>query len=527
MFSTAARAAPGVDHPRHPVVRGEGDADDLPPSLRDEGLRRDRVGHVPGALDVELGDRAEALRRDRLGRGEELAAGVVDEHVDPAVALEQRRRPCSPTASSSRMSAATRVEAAAVRLDRLARLLAAARAGGRSRRPWRRGASAPARSRGRSRCRPRKRGRRCPSSRPGAKIREGWAGTGQPMRALVRRRAPTRGRGPCAGSLSRDEQAEGRGEAARASRSRRGAKTGATVVVEPLLGGEMQAPPAVAREPRAAGSRRRAMLGIGTPRSKWPWLPVPAFLITHPTAGPLLVDTAFHASVAAKPVRQPRPARWRASPGRGSSPAATSRRSCASAASTPASSALVVMTHMHFDHTSGIAEYPQRHLRRLRSASGRRRRPTTGRSCAATCRATSTTCSTTGRSTSTGPGSPPTRASGARSTCSATAASGSPSRPATRPGHCSVIAAPARPRPRDRRRRDLHATPSSRAGDPPPRPVDLHNWRRSLRELQQFAAHLPAGGDRARPRPRALARRWRSATSSSGVCERLGRRAPA
>ena len=27
--------------------------------------------------------------RDRLGRGEELAAGVVDQHVEPAVALEQ------------------------------------------------------------------------------------------------------------------------------------------------------------------------------------------------------------------------------------------------------------------------------------------------------------------------------------------------------------------------------------------------------------------------------------------------------
>ena len=47
--------------------------------------------------------------------------------------------------------------------------------------------------------------------------------------------------------------------------------------------------------------RTARMMGVGTPRSKWVWAPVPAFLITHPTAGPILVDTAFHASVAAQP----------------------------------------------------------------------------------------------------------------------------------------------------------------------------------------------------------------------------------
>ena len=43
------------------------------------------------------------------------------------------------------------------------------------------------------------------------------------------------------------------------------------------------------------------MLGIGVPKSRWWLIPVPVYLITHPTVGPILVDTAFHGSVATKP----------------------------------------------------------------------------------------------------------------------------------------------------------------------------------------------------------------------------------
>ena len=43
---------------------------------------------------------------------------------------------------------------------------------------------------------------------------------------------------------------------------------------------------------------------------------------------------------------------------RRSSPAKTSPRSCASAGSTPGEIPIVVMTHMHLDHTSAISEFP-------------------------------------------------------------------------------------------------------------------------------------------------------------------------
>ena len=78
----------------------------------------------------------------------------------------------------------------------------------------------------------------------------------------------------------------------------------------------------------------RALLSGKPPRT----IPIPAFLIRHPSAGAILVDTGLHPSIATdgqenfgrlgEPLRQA--ARWR--------PAKTCRRSCASAASTPARS---------------------------------------------------------------------------------------------------------------------------------------------------------------------------------------------
>ena len=57
-------------------------------------------------------------------------------------------------------------------------------------------------------------------------------------------------------------------------------------------------------------------------------------------------------------------------------------------------------------------------------------------------------------------------------------------------GHCSVIA-----RLRDR---DLviaadaiYTQAQLEGGDPPPQPLDMHRWRRSLRELQQFHRTYP------------------------------------
>jgi glyoxylase-like metal-dependent hydrolase (beta-lactamase superfamily II) len=61
--------------------------------------------------------------------------------------------------------------------------------------------------------------------------------------------------------------------------------------------------------PRALLERRGGALsslraiGVGVPRSEREWIPVPAFLIEHPSAGPLLVDTGLHPAAPTEPKR--------------------------------------------------------------------------------------------------------------------------------------------------------------------------------------------------------------------------------
>ena len=78
-----------------------------------------------------------------------------------------------------------------------------------------------------------------------------------------------------------------------------GGREGATVAVEPLITGTVTS--ARAGIESAPSFAKLRMLGLGTPKSKLLKLPVPAFLIHHPVAGPFLVDTGLHASVATKP----------------------------------------------------------------------------------------------------------------------------------------------------------------------------------------------------------------------------------
>lgn len=135
-----------------------------------------------------------------------------------------------------------------------------------------------------------------------------------------------------------------------------GGREGATVAVEPLRIGEVQVPRAFLERTGERLATLR-MLGIGTPRSSWLWVPVPAFLVHHPEAGPFLVDTGLHPSVAAKPAANlgrivASYARPRLGPGE-DLPAQLRDRGI-----DPKSIRLVVMTHLHFDHASGMSEFP-------------------------------------------------------------------------------------------------------------------------------------------------------------------------
>jgi N-acyl homoserine lactone hydrolase len=134
-----------------------------------------------------------------------------------------------------------------------------------------------------------------------------------------------------------------------------GAAEGATVAVEPLVVGHVQLPGAFFE--RADRFARLKMVGIGIPRSRWWNVPVQAFIVHHPTAGPFLVDTGLHPSVASKPQANLGRAiaswvRPRLEPGE-DLPAQLRSRGI-----DPKSIRLVVMTHLHFDHASAMAEFP-------------------------------------------------------------------------------------------------------------------------------------------------------------------------
>ena len=266
-----------------------------------------------------------------------------------------------------------------------------------------------------------------------------------------------------------------------------GSMPGATVTVEPLLGGEMQTPRGWL-ESRGGRLETLRMIGIGTPRSRWLRIPVPAFLITHPTAGPLLVDTAFHASVAAKPSANlgrvvSGYARPRIEPGH-DIPAQLRERGLDSQ-----QMKLVVLTHMHFDHTSGIAEFPAATF----VVSKREWDHAT----------TDTRPFLHGYMPAhfdylfdyrtvdfDGPMISSYASFGRTFDLFGDGSVRLAFTPGHTPGHCSVIA-----RLRDR---DLviagdaiYTEAQLSGGDPPPKPADPHTWRRSLRELQQFNRTYP------------------------------------
>ena len=81
-----------------------------------------------------------------------------------------------------------------------------------------------------------------------------------------------------------------------------GGREGARVKLHPLLTGQLIAPEGWFLREEGRLAWRRAF-GIGVKKDDWLDVPVPAFLVEHPGAGPVLIDTGFHPSVAPGPKR--------------------------------------------------------------------------------------------------------------------------------------------------------------------------------------------------------------------------------
>jgi N-acyl homoserine lactone hydrolase len=137
-----------------------------------------------------------------------------------------------------------------------------------------------------------------------------------------------------------------------------GGVRGATVRVHPLLTGEIHAPPAHTDRPHGRFAQIRLARQLVGGRGGWNWLPIPAFLIEHPGAGPVLIDTGLHPSCvsgtasnmgfAGRFLYEARMTHEQALrvqlPARGVEPTAVR---------------YVIMTHLHIDHASAVSEFPQ------------------------------------------------------------------------------------------------------------------------------------------------------------------------
>jgi N-acyl homoserine lactone hydrolase len=135
-----------------------------------------------------------------------------------------------------------------------------------------------------------------------------------------------------------------------------GGTRGATVTVEPLIAGHVEWSRSMMVSPGGrmltAKLLRALLTGHGAVS-----VPVPAFLVRHPSAGAILVDTGLHPSIATDPREN-----FGSLGTRFGSPTLAAGEDVPSQLRKrglePGEVPIVVMTHLHLDHTSAISEFP-------------------------------------------------------------------------------------------------------------------------------------------------------------------------
>ena len=145
-----------------------------------------------------------------------------------------------------------------------------------------------------------------------------------------------------------------------------GGPRGATVRLRPLLAAELHAPPGWFDSPGGRFAMPRVLLS----REERVWVPVPAFLVEHPGAGRVLIDTGLHASVGMEPAESLGSLGARFVVARGVEGGVPARLRELRIHTRDVST--VIITHLHFDHASGISEFPEATFV-IDGVSGRRR----------------------------------------------------------------------------------------------------------------------------------------------------------
>jgi N-acyl homoserine lactone hydrolase len=137
-----------------------------------------------------------------------------------------------------------------------------------------------------------------------------------------------------------------------------GGREGAKVRLHPLLTATVQGPPAWFLREEGRFAWRKAF-GLGVPKDQWLTAPIQCFLVEHPSAGPVLIDTGFHGSVAVSPrsnLGAFGTVIYRDIDMRAEQAAAAQLRA---KGIEPSSVRTVVMTHLHPDHASAISDFPE------------------------------------------------------------------------------------------------------------------------------------------------------------------------
>jgi glyoxylase-like metal-dependent hydrolase (beta-lactamase superfamily II) len=138
-----------------------------------------------------------------------------------------------------------------------------------------------------------------------------------------------------------------------------GGSPGAEVRVHPLSCGSSKAPLQYFGRPRGpAAVPRGVAAAIATPKSRWPTIPFPAFLVEHPTAGPFMIDTGPARSHAEDGGREDLGRVGAALLGVNMRPEHAAGEQVRALGHDPASIELVVMTHLHYDHLGGSDQFP-------------------------------------------------------------------------------------------------------------------------------------------------------------------------
>ena len=121
-----------------------------------------------------------------------------------------------------------------------------------------------------------------------------------------------------------------------------------------MITGEVSVAPSIQASPDGEMGMLKALRAMRGPVQP---VPVPAFLVRHPAAGLVLIDTGLHPSIASDPeANLGRMAasftEWTVRPGEDVSSRLRAM------GSDPSEIGTVVLTHLHLDHASGISEFP-------------------------------------------------------------------------------------------------------------------------------------------------------------------------